>query len=238
MKIIAVIPARGNSKSIPLKNLAKLNKKPLIYYSIKQSLKCKMIDRTIVSTDNKLIAKFAKKFGAEAPFLRPKKLSKDSSKDIGFFKHLLSWLKKHENYRPDLIVQLRPTNPQRNQRLISKAIQLMNKYKKADSLRSISVPERSPYKMWVKKGKYLEYFMKSKSNKKDYFNMDRRKLPKIFWHDGVIDVIRSKTIENHKDLVGDKIIYIENRFPYLIDIDSPQDLKIANLLVKSGEIKF
>ena len=80
--------------------------------------------------------------------------------------------------------------------------------------------------------------MKSKSNKKDYFNMDRRKLPKIFWHDGVIDVIRSKTIENHKDLVGDKIIYIENRFPYLIDIDSPQDLKIANLLVKSGEIKF
>ena len=53
MKIISVIPARGNSKSIPLKNLAKLNKKPLIYYSIKQSLKCKQIDRTIVSTDNK-----------------------------------------------------------------------------------------------------------------------------------------------------------------------------------------
>ena len=68
--------------------------------------------------------------------------------------------------------------------------------------------------------------------------MDRRKLPKVFWHDGVIDIVRSETIENHRDLIGDKIIYIENRFPYLIDIDSPQDLKIANLLVKSGEIKL
>jgi CMP-N,N'-diacetyllegionaminic acid synthase len=238
VKIITVVPARGNSKSIPLKNLSKLNQKPLIYYSIKHSLKCKMIDRTIVSTDNKLIAKVSKKYGAEVPFLRPKNLSKDSSKDIGFFKHLLSWLKKNENYRPDLIIQLRPTNPLRNQKLISEAIKLMKKYKNADSLRSISVPERSPYKMWVKKGKYLEYFMKNKSNKKDYFNMDRRKLPKIFWHDGVIDIVRSETIENHKDLIGDKIIYIENRFPYLIDIDSPQDLKIANLLVKSGEIKL
>ena len=238
MKIISVIPARGNSKSIPLKNLAKLNKKPLIYYSIKQSLKCKMINRTIVSTDNVLIANVAKRYGAEAPFLRPKNLSKDSSKDIGFFKHLLQWLKKNENYRPDLIIQLRPTNPVRSQKLIRKAIQLMKKNTSADSLRSISVPERSPYKMWVKKGKFLEYFMKSKSNRKDYFNMDRRKLPKIFWHDGIIDIVRSKTIENYKDLVGDKIIFIENRFPYLIDIDSQKDLKIANLLIKSGEIRF
>ena len=238
MKIISVIPARGNSKSIPLKNLAKLNKKPLIYYSIKQSLKCKQIDRTIVSTDNKLIAKVAKKYGAEAPFLRPKNLSKDSSKDIGFLKHLLKWLRNNENYTPDLIVQLRPTNPLRNQKLIKKAIQLMKKNKSADSLRSISIPERSPYKMWIKKGKFLKYFMSNKSNKKDYFNMDRRKLPKIFWHDGVIDIVRSKTIENYKDLVGNKIIYIENRFPYLIDIDSQKDLKIANLLIKSGEIKL
>ena len=197
-----------------------------------------MINRTIVSTDNVLIANVAKRYGAEAPFLRPKNLSKDSSKDIGFFKHLLQWLKKNENYRPDLIIQLRPTNPVRSQKLIRKAIQLMKKNTSADSLRSISVPERSPYKMWVKKGKFLEYFMKSKSNRKDYFNMDRRKLPKIFWHDGIIDIVRSKTIENYKDLVGDKIIFIENRFPYLIDIDSQKDLKIANLLIKSGEIRF
>ena len=59
MKIISVIPARGGSKSIPLKNLAKLNGKHLIYYSIKQSIKCKEIQRTFVSTDNHLIRKLA-----------------------------------------------------------------------------------------------------------------------------------------------------------------------------------
>ena len=238
MKIISVIPARGNSKSIPLKNLAKLNNKPLIYYSIKQSLKCKLINRTIVSTDSKLIAKISKKYGAEVPFLRPQNLSKDSSKDRGFFEHLLKWLKDNENYRPDLIVQLRPTNPLRSQKMILKAINSMKKNTKADSLRSISIPERSPYKMWIKKGKFLEYFMKAKSKNKDYFNMDRRKLPKIYWHDGSIDIVRSKTIEKFDDLIGRKVIYLENDYPYLIDIDSKKDLKLANLLLKNGEIKI
>ena len=67
--------------------------------------------------------------------------------------------------------------------------------------------------------------------------MDRRKLPKVYWHDGVIDIVRTRTIENFKDLLGNKTIYLENDCPYLIDIDSPQDLKLANLLVKNGELK-
>lgn len=238
MKIISIIPARGGSKSIPLKNLSKLNKKPLIYYSIKQSLRCKLISRTIVSTDSVLIAKIAKKYGAEAPFLRPKNLSKDTSKDIGFLKHLLKWLRKNENYRPDLIVQLRPTNPVRNTKMITKAIQLMIKNTTADSLRSISIPERSPYKMWVKKGKFLKYFMKRISKEKDYFNRDRRKLPIVYWHDGAIDIVRSKTVDNYKDLLGKKVIFFENDFPHLIDIDSSKDLRLANLLIKNREIKI
>ena len=236
MKIISIIPARGNSKSIPLKNLSKLNRKPLIYYSIKQSLRCKLIQRTIVSTDNRLIANTAKNYGAEVPFLRPKKISTDHSKDLGFFRHLIKWLDKNERYKPDLVVQLRPTNPLRSQRLILKAIKLMIKNPKADSLRSISVPERSPYKMWVKKGKYLKYFMKK--NDKQYFNSDRRKLPKIYWHDGVIDIVRYRTIKKYNDLLGKNILYLENKLPYLIDIDSKNDLKIANLLVQKNEIKL
>ena len=236
MKIISVIPARGQSKSIHLKNISILNRKPLIYYSIKQSLKCKLIQRTIVSTDNELIAKISKKFGAEVPFLRPKNISKDSSKDIGFFRHLIEWLKINENYKPDLIVQMRPTNPLRDQKMIVKAIQLMKKNSKADSLRSISIPERSPYKMWLKNGKYLKYFMKK--TKEQYFNLDRRKFPKVYWHDGSLDIVRYKTVKNFNDLLGRKVIYLENKFPYLIDIDSKQDLKIANLLVKNKEIKL
>lgn len=236
MEIISIIPARGNSKSIPLKNLSKLNNKPLIYYSIKQSLNCKYIKRTIVSTDNLLIAKTAKRLGAEVPFLRPKKISQDHSKDIGFFRHLIKWLDEYENYKPDLVVQLRPTNPLRTQKLISRAIKLMIKNPKADSLRSISIPERSPYKMWVKKGKYLKHFMRRTN--KQYFNSDRRSLPKIYWHDGAIDIVRYSTIKKYNDLLGKKILYFENKFPHLIDIDNKKDLRIANLLVKNKDIKL
>ena len=106
MEIISIIPARGNSKSIPLKNLSKLNNKPLIYYSIKQSLNCKHIKRTIVSTDNLLIAKTAKRLGAEVPFLRPKKISQDHSRDIGFFRHLIKWLDEYENYKLEYVADI------------------------------------------------------------------------------------------------------------------------------------
>tara|TARA_B100000941_G_scaffold290513_1_gene272773 strand:+ start:23068 stop:23781 length:714 start_codon:yes stop_codon:yes gene_type:complete len=236
MKILSIIPARGNSKSIKLKNLALLNNKPLIYYSIKQSLRSKIINRTIVSTDNKRIAKIALKYGAEVPFLRPKKISKDNSTDLDFILHTLKELQK-EKYYPEFIVQLRPTQPLRKICFIDQAIKKMIKNKKADALRSISVPERSPYKMWVKNGKYLNYFVKNKIKKK-FYDANRRILPKVYWHDGIIDVMRTSSLLKFKSTIGKKLIYIQNKDQYLIDIDESRDLKIANLLIKKRIIKI
>lgn len=239
MKIISVIPARGGSKSIKNKNLIKLNNKPLIYYAIKQSQKSKFIKRSIVSTNDKKIAKIAKKYGAEVPFLRPNSISKNNSKDFGFFLHLINWLKKNENYTPDLIVQLRPTQPYRDVKFIDKAIQIMMRDKKADSLRSISVPERTPYKMWKIKGNYLDYiFPNTKFQKKEYFNLDRRKLQDIYWHDGVIDIVKTKTIKKYNNLTGKKIAYIKNNKEFLVDIDSKKDLKLAKIFIKKKFIKL
>lgn len=239
MKIISVIPARGGSQSIKNKNLIKLNYKPLIYYSIKQSKKSKFISRSIVSTNDKKIAKIAKKFGAEVPFLRPNSISKNNSKDYGFFLHLVNWLKKNENYTPDLIVQLRPTQPYRDVKFIDKAIKIMIKNKNADSLRSISIPERTPYKMWKIKGNYLRYiFPKTKYQKKEYFNLDRRKLQDIYWHDGVVDIVKTNTIKKYKNLTGKKIAYIKNNKEFLVDIDSKKDLDLAKILIEKKLIKL
>ena len=71
MKFLSIIPARGGSKGIPLKNIVKLNKKPLLYYTLKASLNSKLIDRTIVSTDNQKISNYAQKLCAEV-IARPK----------------------------------------------------------------------------------------------------------------------------------------------------------------------
>lgn len=74
---IAIIPARGGSKRIPHKNIKEFCGKPLIAYSIEVAQKSKLFDKIIVSTDNEEIAKIAKKYGAEVPFLRPSDLSDD-----------------------------------------------------------------------------------------------------------------------------------------------------------------
>ena len=91
---IAIIPARGGSKGLPKKNIKKLYGYPLISYSIIASKLSKLINRTIVSTDSKEIAKIAQDYGAEVPYLRPKNISKDSSTDYEFIYHAINWFKK------------------------------------------------------------------------------------------------------------------------------------------------
>ena len=118
-KIIAIIPARGGSKLLKNKNIKKLFGKPLICYSIEIAKKCKFIDRVIVSSDSKKIIKIAKKIGAEAPFIRPKAYAKDRSTDYGVFKHCLTWLSDNENYKPDLVLHLRPTYPIRSLEILN-----------------------------------------------------------------------------------------------------------------------
>ena len=66
--IFGIITARGGSKSVPNKNIKKVNKRPLIYFSIKTSLNSKLIDKTLISTDSLKIAHVAKKYGCEVPF--------------------------------------------------------------------------------------------------------------------------------------------------------------------------
>ena len=77
IKTICIIPARGGSKGIKLKNLQKIGGKPLLYYPINAAKKSKVCDLILVSTDSKKIEKVAKKYGAEVPFLRKKKFSLD-----------------------------------------------------------------------------------------------------------------------------------------------------------------
>ena len=88
MNVLAIIPARKGSKSIPMKNIQKLGNKSLIEYTITTARESKEINKIIVSTDSDKIAKISKKAGAEVPFLRPKKFSQDESPAIDVLKIL------------------------------------------------------------------------------------------------------------------------------------------------------
>ena len=93
---LAIIPARGGSKAIKNKNIINLDGKPLIYYTIIEAQKSKLISRLVLNTDNKKIAAIGKNFGVEVPFLRPKKFAKDDSPLDDLIKHTLSFFKNKE----------------------------------------------------------------------------------------------------------------------------------------------
>src|ERR1043166_7224804 len=137
--ILALIPARGGSKGIPRKNLMQLAGKPLIAYSILQTQRSTRINRVIVSTDDEEIAQVARQWGAEVPFMRPSEYAQDLSPDIDVFRHALTWLQENDHYKPEMVVQLRPTGPARQVALIDQAIELLVAHPAADAVRSVSV---------------------------------------------------------------------------------------------------
>ncbi len=148
VEVLAIIPARGGSKGIPRKNIRDFAGYPLIAYSIHAALTSKYVTRTIVSTDDIEIAEVAKQFGAEVPFLRPAEFADDLSLDLPVFRHALETLQKNEGYKPDLVVQLRPTSPIRPVNLVDSAIEAILNNPHADSVRGVVPSGQNPHKMW------------------------------------------------------------------------------------------
>ncbi|MDN5103210.1 pseudaminic acid cytidylyltransferase [Aliarcobacter butzleri] len=109
-KCVAIIPARGGSKRIPRKNIKNFHGKPLIAYSIEVALKSKLFDKVVVSTDDEEIAKIAKEFGAEVPFLRPKELSDDFTGTGAVVTHALEYLKEQDEVH-DFVCTIYATAP-------------------------------------------------------------------------------------------------------------------------------
>jgi N-acylneuraminate cytidylyltransferase len=222
-KILAIIPARGGSKSIKNKNIINLFGKPLIFHSINVALKSKYISSVIVSTDSKKIKKIAQKYGAEVPFTRPKKYSLDHSRDYEVINHTLKWLKKNRDYEPDLIIHLRPTYPVRNHKFIDKQIFKALKNKNFDAYKSVVETSQTPFKMWLKTKKFIKPVIGD--FKKEYFNAPRQTLKKVYWQNACLDIINPKCLIQNRSISGKKIIPIIMKESEVFDIDYLSDLK-------------
>ncbi|MAF43255.1 MAG: hypothetical protein CMI54_03670 [Parcubacteria group bacterium] len=125
-KVLVVIPARAGSKRIPNKNIRKFLGRPLIVHTIKQALSLDFVDRVVVDTDFPKIAKIAKKYGAEVPFLRPARLAKDNSLMADSIFYLLKRLRREENYVPDYVMLLQITSPLREKKDIIKCWKMIH----------------------------------------------------------------------------------------------------------------
>ncbi|QHQ60698.1 acylneuraminate cytidylyltransferase family protein [Anaerocolumna sedimenticola] len=226
--MIAIIPARGGSKGLPGKNIKELAGYPLIYYTIKAAKEANSIDRIIVSTDDKKIADIASNFGAEIPFLRPEELAADHSKAIDNYIYTVDRLNQTRTIAIDEFIVLQPTSPLRTSKDIDNAIELFYKMK-AETVISVVKAEHPP--TWYKKispdGILIDYYTSVDNSQ------NRQEEEVTFLPNGAIFVFNFNALKKNCGYYNSKT------YPYVmpqensVDIDTPIDFQLAELLLKS-----
>ena len=234
-QILALIPARGGSKGIPRKNIRSFAGYPLIAWSISAGLQAHTVNRVIVSTDDVEIAAVAREYGAETPFIRPHELAQDRTNDLPVFEHALKWLEDIESYKPDIVVQLRPTSPIRPKDCVDGAVRILIESPEADCVRGVVPAGQNPYKMWHFNGydKPMSPLLQVDGIVEPY-NAPRQILPPVYWQTGHIDAIRTSTISRKHSLTGNAVYPLVIDPRYTVDIDTLSDWAKHESIVYSG----
>jgi len=226
-KVLAIIPARGDSKGIPRKNLYPLNGKPLIAYTIEATLKSKLLTRSIISTDSKEIAEVAEKYGGDVPFIRPNVLANDTASSIDVVKHAVKELEKADGVRYNYAVLLQPTTPLRLSEDIDKVVQKLISTQCDTVITMVDVGAFHPARMYRIENDRLVGIME------ESIAMRRRQdLPPIYIRSGDVYACKRDIIFNRNSMLGNDcrpLVISPNR---AINIDTLRDIVLAEYLLK------
>jgi len=234
-EVLVIIPARGGSKGMPRKNIRDFSGSPLIAWSIAAGIQSELVTRVIVSTDDEEIAAVARLWGAETPFIRPAEFAQDNTTDLPVFVHALQWLEKNESYRPEIVLQVRPTSPIRPKTLLDDAIRVLLQHPDADSVRGVVPAGQNPHKMWrLDEGSQspMKNLLRVDGIEEPY-NAPRQILPNIYWQTGHIDAIRPSVILNGS-MSGNTIYPLLIDPKFTVDLDNYNDWMRAEWLVAFG----
>jgi len=224
--ILAVITARGGSKSIPRKNIAPLGGKPLIAWTIEAARTAPSLGLVIVSTDDEEIADVARGWGAEVPFIRPAELAGDKSAHIPVVRHAVDWIENHGGVSPDFVLLLQPTTPFRTSQDIEGAVHLILK-ERCDSVISVCEAATHPFlaRRVLQDGRMMDFVEPQEGY------LARQALPPAYALNGAIYLVRRDVLmERNTFQTRDTRAYIMPP-ERSMDIDTPWDLHLANLIM-------
>ena len=233
-KILGLIGARSGSKGVPDKNIKDFNGKPLLGNIIEKAKNSKFINRLIVSTDSKEYSEIAKFYGAEIPCLRPKSLAEDFSPEIDFVKHMINFLKKEEDYIPDIVVRMMVTIPFQTTDDIDSVISVLIKNVKADSAVVISEARQHPQKALKiiedneKNQRLVTYYSESGV---EVTPIARQNYQKAYFRGNII-ACKTSTIFRTNSLTGNLVKFHIIPQERAIDIDNNIDFIICEILSK------
>ena len=224
MNILGVITARGGSKGIPGKNIKPLLGKPLIAYTIEAAKASGVFDRIILSTDDEAIARVARAYGCEVPFLRPSELAQDATPHLPVMQHAVSWLKDNNGYSSDYTMILPPTAPLRQPSHIREAVALLQNTR-ADSVIAVAeIPTQfTPYKAMVRGDDgSLRLITGSPLWKRA---LRRQDIPAAYWSVASLYLFRTELLFDpvEPNFYGEKAMPYVVEEKYVVDIDTPED---------------
>lgn len=231
MKYLVLICARGGSKGLPGKNIKPLNGIPLIGWSINIAKQLNKVSRIIISTDSDDIAKVAKDFGAEVPFMRPENLAQDDSPEWQVWQHAINHIEESDNEDIDAIVVLPVTAPLRSIEDVNACIDLFES-EEVDSVITVSEANRSPYFNMIVNddSNYSSLVISPKSQ-----IIRRQDAPEVYDMTTVAYVVDAGFIKSHNGIFDGKVKSVVIPRERAVDIDDLMDFKVAECLLKERE---
>lgn len=224
MEILAIIPARGGSKSIPRKNLKPILGKPMVYYSLEACHNSKYITRYVVSTEDKEIKEVCKALGAEV-IDRPIELAQDVTKTAPVMLQVTDVLEK-QGYKPDYVVLIQPTSPFRTAEFIDTCFDYLFAHPECDSC-------FAGFDLGYTHSKWRELHDGKLEALYDYRTRPRRQDTdehyKMYTENGAFYALKYDVFRKVKDFIGENPCIYLSEFNF--DIDEPKDFDLAENMI-------
>lgn len=222
-KTICIIPARGGSKSIHMKNIKLLNGKPLIHYTLKTAIESKIFDKIVVTSDSLKILNIASKYKDVELIKRPKKLSLDRSLTEPTLLHVCDVMKSKHNYIPDIVFTLEPTAPLRSIKTIKACLKIISS-KDVDSVVGITETKKCIGKIVNKR---FKYFIKNQPRRRQ----DREKM---YYESGTIYATKLATLVKYGSVLGKRLYPVVVPSNEAFDVNEILDFNIIEAIMKNN----
>lgn len=218
--LLALIPARGQSKGIPRKNIRSIAGKPLIAWTIEAALRCSEISAVVVSTEDDEVAEVARSSGAQTPFVRPMELATDGAPGVGPVLHAMAQLPGY-----DELLLLQPTSPLRG---VNDIRGIIRQAREAGAGSMVSICEADGHPAWMfsrQETGVLQPFLDGDRPAR------RQDMQELFTLNGAMYYATRDWLEARQSLFGDQTLGYVMSVESSIDIDTPFDWRIAELLL-------
>ncbi|MCP3880496.1 MAG: acylneuraminate cytidylyltransferase family protein [Sulfitobacter sp.] len=231
MKILGLMPARSGSKGMPGKNIRPLCGRSLIARAAETACSAGILDRIVLSTDDRRLAEEGLNAGAEVPFLRPAELAVDTTPMIDVAIHAIDALAE-EGYRCDAVFLLQPTSPLRTTVHIRQAVALLGAYDAVCSVVALPRDLCPHYVMRIDDDGHLQHFLP------DGHRYTRRQdVPLAYRRDGTVFLTRTEVLRDQRNFYGTRCVPYRIPVDQSLNIDTPQEWALAERILagRTGE---